>query len=122
MNKVDLVTMKYGMPESSGEVFREWYKCPKCQSIILETGFVFCPKCGVSVHWMPLDTSDTDDLLISKDDIVLTSIAMVARREFSRLHRFKPRDVNGQITQWRHILRLCEKAGVTSSCLREEKQ
>ena len=59
---------------------------------------------------------------IDELEIALRGCAMIARREFAKLSGTgPPRDIPGQITQWTHILRLCEKAGVKSSCLRDSE-
>lgn len=51
----------------------------------------------------------------------LRNVSMLARRELRRCE-CKPRDPAQQAEMWRHIIRFCEGAGITSTCLREEEE
>jgi hypothetical protein len=42
-----------GHDDSLGEeeYYHEWFKCPNCQILKVETDFNYCPGCGRKIEW-----------------------------------------------------------------------
>lgn len=48
---VGIIHITNKTPHSEDEICGTFYKCPKCETDYIISGFSFCPRCGAKIIW-----------------------------------------------------------------------